>query len=526
MLATDIGTMLAQKLSQKASEVTKANDLTTMEWGRKYTPEYFFRSSSLLHTTLAQISDELKVNRGRNILVIAPRGNAKSTLCSFVVPLKAICEGSEKYILLIADTGDQAAKYLESLKSELLTNEDLARDYPLACTKGPKWNADSIITGNGVCIEAIGKGAAVRGRKYKKYRPTLVIVDDPQSDEDCESPNTRVKDLAWFNKSLMPVGDTDTNIFCVGTMIHRECIVGALEKRADFKSVKFASIIAWPTNMNLWEEWSPLYFFDPKGAVEFYEANKEAMHEGAEVLWAEKEDIYSLMCLRENLGSPAFQSEKQNDPRDPSKTEFKEEWLAEDRAGIWYKTVPTGKKYINVGYGDPAMGGETKRHDDSAIISLQYDPEIRKCFVDCDIKKRPIVDFVDAMIRINNVYKHEAFGLETNGFQALILPELEMKAPLFPVYQVENRVNKLARISRLGIWLQRGFFVFKMGCKDTRKLIEQLLDHPHALHDDGSDSLEGATRTLSSVISIDVDTNETEVTYADDGLGDNLLDAR
>lgn len=519
----DIGAMLAAKVAQRAAETSKSGDMSTLDWGYKYTSEYFFRSSSKLHSELAEIADKLRVTRGVNTLVIAPRGNAKSTLCSFVTPLKAICEGSEHYILLIADTGDQARKYLASIKSELLYNELIAKDYPLASKEGAVWNSDSIVTGNNICIEAIGKGGSVRGRKFGKYRPTLIIVDDPQSDEDCRSPDMRAKDLEWFNKSLMPAGDTTTNIFVVGTMLHRDCIVGALEKRADFTTVKFASIISWPTNMHLWAEWSGLYFYNRTGAEEFVAKNRTEMWEGSDVLWAEKEDLYSLMCLRENIGSPAFQSEKQNDPRDPSKTEFKEEWLSEERTDVWYRNIPSGVKYIVVGYGDPALGGETKRHDDSAIITLMYDPTLRKAYVECELLKRPVPEFVAAMVRNNQVCRYEAFGLEVNGFQQLILPDLELADPLFPIFPIENRVNKLVRISRLGIWLQRGFLLFKIGCKHTRKLVEQLLDHPHAAHDDGSDALEGAIRTLSMVTVIDTTTNETGVAYADDGFGDNIF---
>ena len=158
MPALDIGAMLAAKVAQRAAETSKSGDMSTLDWGYKYTSEYFFRSSSKLHRELAEISDKLRVTRGVNTLVIAPRGNAKSTLCSFVTPLKAICEGSEHYILLIADTGDQARKYLASIKSELLYNELIAQDYPLASKEGTVWNSDSIVTGNNICVEAIGKG--------------------------------------------------------------------------------------------------------------------------------------------------------------------------------------------------------------------------------------------------------------------------------------------------------------------------------------------------------------------------------
>lgn len=514
-------TKFSQMLKAKADEKMASQD-ATIDWAKKYVPEYIFRGMCPLHEELAKIADDLRKKRGEKVLVVAPRGNAKSTWCSFVTPLKAVCEKTEKYILLVADTADQARKYLASIKTELESNEELRAKYPLACKIGEVWNQDRIETTNDVCVEVIGKGAKARGRKFGRYRPTLIIVDDPQGDEDVQSPVTMQKDLEWYNKALIPAGDKETNYFIVGTMLHRECIVGNLVKRPNLRKVYFKAIIEWPTRMDLWDEWERLYHFNEEECTDFYEANRVEMHEGAKVLWEDKENLLDLMTLRADIGHAAFQSEKQNDPRDPSKCEFKEEWLSDDNLELFYKTKPKNLPYIRVGYADPAMGGDTKKHDDFAIINIDYFPSLRKCYVEADLDKLPVNLGVDKMIMYHKIDKFEAFGLEVNGFQELLLPDLESKAPFFPVVPMENRINKLARISRLGIWLQRGFFVFKSGCKSTRKLLDQLRDHPHAAHDDGSDALEGALRVLSTVVEFD-DSGDANTDFQDDGLGDNIF---
>lgn len=518
-----IGKSLAEKLRTKAVEKAVKNDIGLKEWALKYIPHYFFRGMCELHTSLAGIGDELKYKRGEKVLVIAPRGNAKSTWCSLALPLKAICEGYEKYIILCADTSDQAKAYLKSIGEELENNELLRRDYPLACKPGSTWNTDRKETSNGVCVEALGKGNKVRGRKFGQYRPSLFIVDDPQGDEDVLSPSTRAKDIAWFDTALSPAGDTTTNIFVIGTMLHRECIVGVLYNRADFKKVRFSSIISWPTALDtLWKDWISLYHSGESNAKEvcldFYTRNKDAMDAGAKVLWPEKEPLYDLMVMRENITYQAFASEKQNDPRDPNKCEFPEEYFED----IFYKEVPHHNSRITVGYCDPALGGETKKHDFSAIITLHYLPEQNLCYVECDIQKRPINLTIDSMIEWDKIVKYQAFGIEANGFQQLIYNELVAKAPLFPGIPVENNgIHKNTRISRLGIWLQRKFFRFKYGCPFTRILIQQLKDHPHADHDDGSDGLEGAVRVLTKFINPS-DDSISDHPY-DDGLGENIF---
>ena len=277
----NLAKQLADVIRAKANATVKST-MTPLEWGHKYVPHFFFRKESQFHVDMSNVLHNMTYNRGQKILVVAPRGNAKSTICSMLAPLKAICEGTEHYILLLADTGDQAKKYLKTIDDELTYNQALREKYPHACKQGDIWNADHLETASGVCIEAIGKGASVRGRKFKQYRPTLIVLDDPQNDDDILSPSMREKDIDWLDKALIQAGDKDTNYFIIGTNLHRECIVNRLMTRADFKTMKYASIMEWPTNMELWGEWENKYIHGGD-AMEYYEENKTLLHEGAKV---------------------------------------------------------------------------------------------------------------------------------------------------------------------------------------------------------------------------------------------------
>jgi hypothetical protein len=525
-LEFDIAKMLGDKLKAAAAAKNTLTYPTLKEWGLKFTPHYLFRGMCPLHETLSDVGDELKKDRqsegagGKRILVIAPRGNAKSTWSTLLIPLRAICEGTEKYIMLIADTAIQAEAYLKSIATELESNEALREAYPLACEQGETWKVSRIETKSGVCIEALGKGANPRGRKFRQYRPSLIIVDDPQSGEDMLSPTGRQKDIEWFDKDLSSAGDTETNIFVVGTMLHRECIVGSIAGRPSYRVIKFAAIREWPTHLDThWKEWSRLFHYDAPACKDYYIEHKEEMHEGAVVLWPEKEDLHTLMTMREEIGYQAFASEKQNDPRDPSKCEFPEQYFED----CYYKEPPKYNKIVTVGYLDPAKGTDTKRHDYPAIIILHYLPEFNKVLVECDMRKRPINERIDDIIAWHSVVKFSAFGVESVGMQYLVGEELIAKAKNLNVLPIDNTgQNKNIRISRLGFWLHKKFFLFKSGDADTKILLQQLKDHPHADHDDGPDALEGALRVLSSITDFN-NVDSVDVEFMDDGLGDNLL---
>jgi hypothetical protein len=229
--------------------------------------------------------ERLRDAGGECLNVVAPRGAAKSTWISFAHPLHEAVEEREPYILLLSDTGDQAKKYLESIKLELEGNESLAQAYPSACGRGPVWREDSIRLRNGVMIESLGTGAKIRGRKNRNQRPTLVIVDDPQNNDTIVSPVQRQRDWDWLTREVMAVGEPGrTKTFVCGTALHRECIVCRLQTTAGWKSRAFQSITTWPQRMDLWREWEGLLHDwdapDPAAAARaFYDKNRAAMEE-------------------------------------------------------------------------------------------------------------------------------------------------------------------------------------------------------------------------------------------------------
>jgi hypothetical protein len=72
-----------------------------------------------------QILDSELTGKGGKEALAAPRGNAKSTLTSLIVPLWCIVGSRKKFIVIISDTSEQAEEFLEQIKAELEANERL-----------------------------------------------------------------------------------------------------------------------------------------------------------------------------------------------------------------------------------------------------------------------------------------------------------------------------------------------------------------------------------------------------------------
>ena len=155
----------------------------------------------------------------------APRGHAKSTLSSLILPLWCIVTGKRRFIGLVSDTTEQAADFLEFIKAELDANERLREDFPEACGEGRVWKAGQAITRNNVRLKCWGKRKAMRGARHGPVRPDLIVCDDLEGDENIDSPQQRVKDREWFFKALMKIGSRKTVTVVVGTLLHYDSLL-------------------------------------------------------------------------------------------------------------------------------------------------------------------------------------------------------------------------------------------------------------------------------------------------------------
>ena len=138
--------------------------------------------------------------------------------------------------------------------------------------------------------------------------------------------------------------------------------------------MRYQGVISFATNGELWDAWESI-FTDlsndnrQEDALEFFQANREAMLEGTAVLWEEKLSYYDLMVIRISEGEASFNSEIQNDPIDPENCTFQEEWF-----DFWDdegKAQPdfSDPKFLFIGANDPSLG-KNKKSDTSSIIAL------------------------------------------------------------------------------------------------------------------------------------------------------------
>ena len=468
------------------------------EWAAAYLPSYYPLGPSSFHRWLVAELSGLHTRRGSRVNVLAPRGAAKSTWSSFAYPLWCAVHGLEPYIVLTADTGEQAEKYLEAIRDELETNEAIRRDYPQA-GPGGVWRGNRIRLANGSTIEALGTGAKLRGRKARQHRPSLVIVDDPQNTAHMLSALQRDRSWDWLAKDVSNAGSPQTNIIVLGTALHRDCIVCRLQRTAGWRSHLFRAVVAWPDRMDLWREWENVLLDHQDDDREakaraFYEGHRADMDRGALVLWPERESLYSLMSLRASIGTGAFGSEKQNDPTDPTTVEWPPEYF--ERADLWFEEWPADLvvKVIAI---DPSKGKDARRGDYSAIVSYGRDRRGVEYF-EADLARRDVDAICHRAAERTVAFIPDGLALEGNAWQDLMAvplrAALQQAGATVGVTLLDNTAPKPVRIRRHTGPLAQRVMRFKAKSPGTALMVEQFRDFPFGSHDDGPDAAEMARR--------------------------------
>jgi predicted phage terminase large subunit-like protein len=481
----------------------EAGTLPPLGWGRRFLPHRFPDDPAHFHRVLDADLGGLHTRRGTQAAYLAPRGSAKSTIVTLSYALRAALEGWEPYILILTEAGGQAEKFVGDLRAELEGNPLLAAIYPGECGPGAgEWRADAVRLRNGVLVEAIGRGGRIKGRRNRQHRPTLVILDDVQSNTDLISATERKRTWDWFVREVLPARAPGANVLSVGTALHREAVAVRAGTLPGWASKAFRAVLRWPEGeaAERWIQWERVAtnLADPdrvRTAAAFFDRHRAVMDAG-ETYWPSRFPIAALMAERVKLGAGPFGTEYQQDPQTPEGAEFNGEWF--DRPGLWFEDWPAALVVRAMAL-DPSKGSESKAGDYQAHVmaGLFTDGTI---YVDAVLTKEDPRLMVDRALDLAAAFgPPDVFNLEDNDGLGMVASafgdRMRERDAVFPLKAVRQTQNKTARVRRLATYFERKQVRFRdtPGC---RLLVEQLREFPTAAHDDGPDSLELCIRGI------------------------------
>ncbi len=358
LLGRDIGEMPAVANRERKQEAER----DFRYFCEQYFPQTFHLPWSPDHLkVIAKI--EQAVLEGGLFAMAMPRGSGKTSLCETAC-LWALLYGHREFVALIGSDEEHAANMLDSIKVELETSELLLADFPEVVFpihaldgihqraggqlyKGHQthigWTAREIVLptisgskASGAIMRVAGITGRIRGMKHKRVdgssiRPSLVLIDDPQTDESARSPSqcmTRERILAGAILGLAGPGRKIAGLMTL-TVVRPDDLADRIldrDKHPQWQGERTKMVYAWPANEALWAKYAELWREGMRAdrgiadATEFYRANREAMDEGANVAWSQRHHpdelsaIQHAVNLKLDRGEAAFWAEYQNEP--------------------------------------------------------------------------------------------------------------------------------------------------------------------------------------------------------------------
>ncbi|CAN5408268.1 hypothetical protein BH11PLA2_BH11PLA2_34500 [soil metagenome] len=306
---------------------------------------------------------QIAILSGGLFAMAMPRGSGKTSLIE-VACIWAGAYGHRDYIALIGASQTNAEAILGSIRSELEQNELLLEDfpalcYPIRCLEGIAnrcsgqiyqgertlitWTDRTVILptiadslSSGIVMRCAGLTGSIRGWKHKRadgksVRPSLVVLDDPQTDGSARSVKQCERRESILSGAILGLAGPGVKISGIMpcTVIQRGDMADRIldrEKHPQWQGERTKMVYAFPSNEKLWGQYADLRSESlregrgPAEANAFYAAHREAMDAGAIVAWPERHNsdelsgIQHAMNLRADRGEESFNAEYQNDP--------------------------------------------------------------------------------------------------------------------------------------------------------------------------------------------------------------------
>lgn len=308
---------------------------------------------------------ERSVLEGGLFAFAMPRGSGKTSLCRAAGMWALLC-GYRDYICLIGSAEDQAKMMLDAIRREMLGNALLLEDFPEAiypirklennarkqagqlCNGKPTyitWAADRLVMPTiegspsaGGIITVAGLDSNIRGQHHTKMdgavvRPSLVILDDPQTRQSAASPTQTKHRLSILNGDVLGMAGPDVKIagFMTCTKIYHDDLADQIldrQRNPEWQGECTKMVYQFPGSSRaekLWDQYAQLRAEGlregdgGKRATAFYEQHRDEMDAGARVAWPERFNADERSALQHAMNlklrdEEAFYAEYQNEP--------------------------------------------------------------------------------------------------------------------------------------------------------------------------------------------------------------------
>jgi phage terminase large subunit-like protein len=460
---------------QKERELLKQCFRSVKDFVRVFMKDHITSEIPEFHDEIYQyLHDE------KRLLLTAPRGFAKSYLCSVFYPLWSLLYQEKKKILIISASEDKAIEFLRMIKTELESNKLIKAFFGTLISK-KKWTESNIITNTGIEIKAKGAEGQIRG-----YRPDLIILDDIETEDSVATPERRRKLETWIFKAAFNSLTPNGQFVWVGTILtHLALINEYLEK-------------------------------DNGWVKKRYQAYREGIQEESYELWPELWPHDRLQQQKREIGSMFFSTEFMNDPladeTAPIKQHMIREWTEQN------ELPPTMNSVIIL---DPAYA-DHQGADEKVAVRIGFDSRNRRYLLDLIHTRESQNSYIHQIINLwqQNKSNVTAVGIPKGAegaFWNSFKNECDLLgASAIPIAELKNSFTNSAGVSRRNK-TARVIMALQPIFEQGRYLIgrhhgaakDQLLSIGSSKHDDIVDAMASAEQLIDPSIE-ELDVRETD----------------
>lgn len=445
-------------------------------------PNLFTLPSPPFHHEIAK-AVEAPVSEVSLANFVAPRGFAKTTVSGVGGALWHIFasqEGKEtrkpRFVVLISRSRGHAVNLLTTMKNIIEYSPQLRALYGYHGQATARiWREDFVVLDTGDIIVARGMRMMVRGLNVNGVRPTYIVLDDAEDEENTKTAERMEANYAWLEQAVLPSGAAgDCKIINIGTPQHQSAIVMRLMDVPEWTSHHYSAIVRDETGKerSLWPEMR---------SMEWLNARKKSLEDQGRVSFFYREYMCQVIGDSDQLFKPSH---------------FEKKW-----EGQHIISPSNGKHYLVVGEEhipvtvfmgiDPASSLASTA-DYTAIVILAVDKHGNRYLVDLFRKRVKPFDVAREIERMYHKYKPDKSQIETVGYQGMLADYFREKGLFIPGLAIKNnpRRDKTERLEGLQPMFEQGktYWPTKKQLPQIEHLINEFLLFPRGRHDDTLDA--------------------------------------
>jgi len=437
-------------------------------FGKVIMSNMFSAASPWFHYEIAKI---LTNNKHKQVNIIAPRGHAKSSIVGGVYPLYHIMnDDGAKLIVLVSRTQDHAIKLLGTIKDTLEYSESFRQIYGYWGQHSAKqWSKTEVELKDGSMIICKGTGQQLRGIKVGSQRPTLIIVDDPEDENNTKTAEAMEANLRWLLQSAVPSLDPQKGkIIVIGTPQHQRCLVEILKQMDGWINMHFAPDIS--KNVALWEEWQPI--------AKLLQKKKELESIGRSSVFYRE-----YMCQIVGDEDQLFQQ---------NYLQYHDYKLRITSEGYHYLYNDSKEFPVNVFMGVDPASSVRKTADYSVIMPVAVDENNNRYILQYYRQRATPMQLAESIIEYFKLFKPVKVRVESVGYQEMLREYLKQRCDEEKIFisgleiKESPRTSKSSRLETMQPYFaQKKMFLLKT----MEELRDELLLYPRGKHDDLLDGL-------------------------------------